>query len=82
MGLQERLDEYRKAFRARTSPEVLETMRQALKKIKESVNMENVIKSGTRAPEFELPNTGGELIRSAALLQRGHLVVSFFRGAW
>jgi hypothetical protein len=82
MSLQERLDEYRKAFRARTSPEVLETMRQALNKIRESVNMGDVIKAGTRAPEFELPNTKGEIIKSAALLQRGPLVVSFFRGAW
>ena len=82
MGLQGKLDEYKKAFRARTSPEVLETMRQALRKIKESVNMEEVIKAGTRAPEFELPNAKGEMIRSAALLERGPLVVSFFRGAW
>jgi len=82
MSLQEKLDEYKKALRARTAPEVLETMRLSLEKIKQTVNLEGVLRAGDRAPEFELPNSRGELISSKALLERGPLVLTFFRGAW
>jgi hypothetical protein len=37
---------------------------------------------GTALPGFTLPDTDGAPVASAALLARGPLVVSFFRGAW
>ncbi|MBV8612322.1 MAG: hypothetical protein JOY66_00940 [Acetobacteraceae bacterium] len=37
---------------------------------------------GGPAPAFELPNQDGAAVSSAALLGRGPLVVSFFRGGW
>lgn len=37
---------------------------------------------GSALPSFELPETGGGTLASAALVAQGPLVVSFFRGAW
>src|SRR5260370_33131137 len=33
-------------------------------------------------PDFDLPNVEGRFVASPALLERGPLVVSFFRGGW
>ena len=33
-------------------------------------------------PAFELPDTEGSIVRSADLLARGPLVVTFYRGLW
>ncbi len=32
--------------------------------------------------DFELPDSEGEPVRSAALLERGPLVLTFYRGLW
>ncbi len=37
---------------------------------------------GSPLPGFALPDTAGAVVDSAALLARGPLVVSFFRGTW
>jgi peroxiredoxin len=37
---------------------------------------------GSAMPGFRLPDTDGTMVEMAALLARGPLVVSFFRGAW
>jgi peroxiredoxin len=37
---------------------------------------------GAHAPSFELPAHNGELVSSAALLDKGRLVVCFIRGRW
>ena len=37
---------------------------------------------GSAMPGFSLVDTDGTVIDSAALLARGPIVVSFFRGAW
>lgn len=37
---------------------------------------------GAAMPAFTLPDTNGNTVSSAALVARGPLVVSFFRGAW
>ena len=42
----------------------------------------NAFRVGARAPSFELPNHNGKLVSSAALLNKGRLVVCFIRGRW
>src|SRR5580765_1664935 len=37
---------------------------------------------GGQAPSFELPDHNGKLVSSAALLDKGRLVVCFIRGRW
>ena len=37
---------------------------------------------GETAPDFELPDVDGQPVRLAALLARGPVVLTFYRGAW
>jgi peroxiredoxin len=41
-----------------------------------------VLKAGAAAPDFALPNGDERIVDSAALLARGPLVVTFYRGRW
>jgi len=43
---------------------------------------ERALQSGSQAPEFELSDQNGKLVRSSDLLARGPLVVTFIRGRW
>jgi peroxiredoxin len=40
------------------------------------------LKTGDAMPQFLLPNVEGNLVDSSALLEKGPLVISFFRGEW
>jgi peroxiredoxin len=42
----------------------------------------DALRSGDRAPNFELPNARGERVRLVSLLERGPVVLVFYRGAW
>lgn len=42
----------------------------------------NVLKCGTQFPDFMLPDTDGRLVALGDLLDRGPVVVQFFRGDW
>ncbi len=43
---------------------------------------EKALKVGDRIPMFALPNAVGKIVSSEELLNRGPLVISFYRGAW
>lgn len=38
--------------------------------------------TGQQAPDFELPNVRGETVRLSQVLERGPVVLSFYRGGW
>jgi hypothetical protein len=85
--LQERLDEFKKAFESGAPPynaphKVIETMHRATAELKASGIETRALKVGDRAPAFNLFNQDHVQISSENLLQQGPLVVSFFRGHW
>jgi peroxiredoxin len=41
-----------------------------------------LVKVGDSAPDFILPDTGGNAVRLYSLLRAGHVVVVFYRGSW
>jgi peroxiredoxin len=87
MSLQAKLDAFKADFEAgkppyRVPPAVIETMHRATAELKASGQAERAHKVGDRAPEFTLPDSGAEMVRSGDLLARGPLVVSFYRGVW
>ena len=82
MGLQSKLNEYKAGMQKKAPKEALEIMHRATEDLRNSATMESVIKIGDTAPEFELQNTAGELVRSADLIAGGPLVLSFYRGKW
>ncbi|MGD0282889.1 MAG: hypothetical protein ABSB95_11060 [Dissulfurispiraceae bacterium] len=82
MSLQDKLDEYKKKFIDKLSKETLATMHNATDELRRSGIMERLLKPGSHAPDFELPNTNGRIITLAELMTHGSVVVSFYRGSW
>jgi hypothetical protein len=82
MSLQEKLDAQRTAFEAEAPPEAVAVIHQATEDLRNSGIMEGVLKAGAQAPAFELPDEKGKTVRSAELLSKGPLVISFYRGVW
>lgn len=84
MQLQARLDEHKQRFIAsgKASPEMMGIMARSTEQLRSSGILQRVLKPGQKAPSFELPNQDGELVDSRKLLERGPLIVSFFRGVW
>ena len=62
--------------------EAAKTMAAATEKLAKSGIVSRALSRGDKAPAFELPNALGQMVSSAALLQDGPLVVSFYRGTW
>ena len=87
VSLQERLDEFRMSFESGAPPynaphEVIETMHRATAELKATGIEERASKVGDRAQGFSLFNQDHVQIDSTDLLDKGPLVVSFFRGHW
>jgi peroxiredoxin len=53
-----------------------------ISELKEKRLAENILPVGNKAPNFELKDHDGDLVSSHDLLNRGRLVVLFFRGRW
>ncbi|MGQ1784806.1 peroxiredoxin-like family protein [Saccharicrinis sp. GN24d3] len=53
-----------------------------IKKEKEFEQGKNAIKIGKKAPNFELPNPAGKSISLDVLLEKGPVVITFYRGNW
>jgi peroxiredoxin len=44
--------------------------------------LDGVVKTGDTAPEFELKDNDGKVIRLKDFLVKGPVVLSFYRGKW
>jgi hypothetical protein len=82
VSLQEKLKEHKIKFEKKAKPEILEVMRQAKNNLRKSGILDRVLKVGDKAPEFELENTVGEMIRSKDILSDRLMVLTFYRGRW
>jgi hypothetical protein len=74
-ALQTRLESGRPA-------DVVATMHRAVEELRASGVADRVLKPGDAAPPFVLPNAAEQPIDSRALLAKGPLVVTFYRGRW
>lgn len=86
-NLQQKLDEFKKAFESGAPPynarhEAIEKMHRATDELKASGIEDRALRVGDRAPSFTLFNQEHMEVASAELLSKGPLVVSFFRGHW
>ena len=82
MTLQEQLNQRRADFEKNVPPETLEVMHRATSDLRSSGILDQVLKVGDAAPEFELENTRGEWIRSKDILSNHLMVLTFYRGKW
>lgn len=82
MSLQEKLDNISKESGSQIPDEVQARMKQQIEELKSTGIVENSLGEGDQMPEFELPNSAGEMVSSKDLLKKGNLVLTFFRGVW
>lgn len=82
MSLQERLAAHKTRSSANRPPEIRAVLQRGTDELRASGILERVLKAGARAPQFELPNQRGVKVSLADLLQRGPLVLTFYRGHW
>ena len=82
MALSEKLDSIREMAKTRIPPEARATMERSIEDLRASGAMARVAKVGQPAPDFALPNGAGQAVSLKALLGRGPVVLSFYRGRW
>ncbi|MBO4222395.1 peroxiredoxin-like family protein [Bradyrhizobium neotropicale] len=61
---------------------VVEAMHRCTAELRSSGQAERAMKVGDRAPTFKLKDSEGNVVSSSALLAKGPLIVSFYRGVW
>jgi len=64
------------------TPGQLETMQRSTQYLVESGQAEKALKAGDTAPGFTLEDADGNSVSSQALLARGPLIATFYRGVW
>jgi hypothetical protein len=82
MSLHEKLKEHKIKFEKHVKPEILEVMQRAKDNLRNSGILDRALKVGDKAPEFELEDTAGEMIRSKDILSDRLIVLTFYRGTW
>ena len=82
MALQETLDAMREMSKTRIPPEARAVMERSVADLRASEIMSRVAKVGQPAPDFTLPDAEGRRVSLKALVARGPVVLSFYRGRW
>lgn len=82
LQLAPKLEKLREFWGRKISPEDDALMQRHIHFLRESGALEKILKAGEEAPVFQLKNQQGQLVSSTALLAKGPLVVSFYRGSW
>jgi peroxiredoxin len=81
-SLQDQLDTITARTRTLVQPERLAPGEQAVAELFASGIEDAILPVGAQAPEFELPDGSGRMVRSRDLLALGPVVLNFFRGRW
>jgi peroxiredoxin len=87
MALHDRLDAFKVDFESGRFPlkptrEALDIMHRATDELIANAQAQHARKAGDAAPEFILADSDGKPVSMRELLERGPLIVSFYRGVW
>lgn len=82
MSLQAELEERFKGSAERLPPDVLKTMLDVTRRLVDSGIAEKALNVGDRAPDFNLPSATGEEVKLNELLDKGPVILNFYRGGW
>jgi peroxiredoxin len=82
MNFQERLKKRIISFEENATPRFLKIVHDDIKRLKDSGQVNSVLKVGVQMPAFELIDQNGTLVSTNELLEDGPLVVTFYRGFW
>ncbi|AEL26610.1 peroxiredoxin-like family protein [Cyclobacterium marinum] len=66
----------------KANPDFMKGVDEIIIKAKAFQQGKNAIKIGAKAPIFELPNPQGKTISLTSLLNKGPVVITFYRGSW
>lgn len=80
MTLQTQLEQRR--AQSKIAPEKRAVMNAAINELAESGITNGVIKVGEKAPDFELVNIDGQIVRLFTVLENQPVVLMFYRGVW
>jgi peroxiredoxin len=76
------LEELSQELRTTASPQRLQANAQTISDLIANGLRTSALKEGDVAPDFSLPDTHGHLLALRTLLDRGPVVISFYRGGW
>jgi hypothetical protein len=82
MSLQAKLNELKEGTLSQLNPEEVAVMEAATEELVRSGIAERAKKVGDEAPDFALPNASSEMVQLWALLAKGPVVLTFYRGTW
>lgn len=80
--LQDRLKRLKEQFLERAPAAAVEAIARSNEELRESGILSQIPAVGDPLPAFSLEDSEGQLVTSSALLHRGPLVVTFYRGGW
>lgn len=85
--LQDKLDTLKADFEGgkfpfKPTPQMLDSMHRGTAELIASGQAQHAKKAGDKMPEFTLNDPDGHAVSSKALLAKGPLVISFYRGVW
>ena len=81
-ALSTQLKEKQNGFKQQVSSETVEVMAKATADLEASGIVDNSLKVGDTAPDFELPDATGKAVKLSTLLKDGPVVITFYRGQW
>ena len=81
-ALQEQLDTQLRDSSATRAPEVNAALAATAEHLRAAGAVERALGVGATAPEFTLANALGNKISSGDLLDRGPVVLAWYRGSW
>ncbi len=82
MGLQDELNTMLAKSMTMIPKETAAIMAGAMQDLEKAGITEKSLRKGDTAPEFELSDAKGEIISSKVLLEKGPIVINFYRGSW
>ena len=80
--LTDRLAAVLESYGLRQSPSNSEQVQRPFERLRPDDSVGRPLQAGQKAPSFTLTDQRGNVVRSADILARGPLIVSFFRGPW
>jgi peroxiredoxin len=80
--LQPKLDQRKAEFTQNAPPEMVQDFDEGVRQVRSAGVTGRALKEGDRAPDFELPNAAGRPVKLSRLLERGPVVLTWYRGGW
>jgi peroxiredoxin len=82
MSLTAELQAFRSEFMGKAPPQIRDAMTRADLALAASGIVDSALKAGAPVADFSLPDASNRPVRLSALLSKGPVVLSFYRGGW